>query len=88
MCHAPARLFQFKRRGYLRTGYKADIVLIRPNTPWQVTSDTILSKCGWSPMEGHTYRWKVEQTFVNGQSVYAGGKVNAQVLGQCLEFDR
>ena len=88
MCHAPARLFQIKRRGYLRTGYKADIVLIRPNTPWQVTSDTILSKCGWSPMEGHTYRWKVEQTFVNGQSVYAGGKVNAQVLGQCLEFDR
>ena len=88
MCHAPARLFQIKARGYLRPNYKADIVLIRPNTPWQVTSDTILSKCGWSPMEGHIYHWKVEQTFVNGQSVYADGKVNKQVLGQCLEFDR
>lgn len=88
MCHAPARLFQIKERGYLRTNYKADIVLIRPNTPWQVTSDIILSKCGWSPMEGHVYRWKIEQTFVNGQSVYADGKVNTQVLGQCMEFDR
>lgn len=88
MCHAPARLFQIKERGYLRPGYKADLVLVRPDTPWTVTGDNILSKCGWSPMEGHTYRWKVEQTFVNGQSVYADGVVNEQVRGQRLEFDR
>lgn len=88
MCHAPARLFQIKERGYLRPGYKADLVLVRPDTPWTVTADDILSKCGWSPMEGHTYRWKVEQTFVNGQSVYAAGLVNGQIRGQRLEFDR
>lgn len=88
MCHAPARLFQIKERGYLRPGYKADLVLVRPNSPWMVTTDNILSKCGWSPMEGHTYRWRVEQTFVNGQSVYANGEVNDQVRGQRLEFDR
>lgn len=88
MCHAPARLFQIKERGYLRPGYKADLVLVRPDVPWTVTADTILSKCGWSPMEGHSYRWRVEQTFVNGQSVYANGEVNDQVRGQWLEFDR
>lgn len=88
MCHAPARLFQIKERGYLRPGYKADLVLVRPDSPWKVTTDNILSKCGWSPMEGHTYRWRVEHTFVNGQSVYANGKVNEQVRGQRLDFDR
>lgn len=88
MCHAPARLFQMKERGYLRQGYKADLVLVRPDAPWTVTSDTILSKCGWSPMEGHTYRWRVEQTLVNGQSVFADGKVNDEVRGQRLEFER
>lgn len=88
MCHAPARLFQIKERGYLRSGYKADLVLVRPDAPWVVKADTILSKCGWSPMEGHTYSWKVEQTFVNGQQVYAGGKLCDMVRGQRLEFDR
>ncbi len=88
MCHAPARLFQIKERGYLRPGYKADLVLVRPDAPWIVKADTILSKCGWSPMEGHTYSWKVEQTFVNGQQVYAGGKLCDMVRGQRLEFDR
>lgn len=88
MCHAPARLFQIKERGYLRPGYWADVVLVRPDTSWKVTADTILSKCGWSPMEGHTYHWKVEQTFVNGQCAYVNGEVADEVRGQCLEFDR
>lgn len=88
MCHAPARLFQIKERGYLRPGYKADLVLVRPDSPWTVTPDKILSKCAWSPMEGHTYRWRVEQTFVNGRPVYADGKVNDEVRGQRLEFER
>ena len=88
MCHAPARLFQIKERGYLRPGYWADVVLVRPNASWEVTPDTILSKCGWSPMEGHTYNWKVEQTFVNGQCVYANGEIMDEVRGQSLEFDR
>lgn len=88
MCHAPARLFQIKNRGYLRPGYAADLVIIHPNLPWTVTADTILSKCGWSPMEGHTYQWKVEQTFVNGQCVYNNGHINDTVRGLPLEFDR
>lgn len=88
MCHAPARLFNIKNRGYLRSGYKADLVLVRPDSPWTVCSDNIHSKCGWSPMEGHTYCWKVERTFVNGQTVYVDGVVNEQIRGQRLEFDR
>ena len=79
---------KIKERGYLRSGYWADVVLVRPNASWVVTPDTILSKCGWSPMEGHTYQWKVEQTFVNGQCVYTNGKVMDEVRGQSLEFDR
>lgn len=88
MCHAPARLFQIKERGYLRPGYKADLVLVCPDSPWTVTTGNILSKCAWSPMEGHTYRWRVERTFVNGQQVFADGQVNDHVRGQQLEFER
>ena len=67
MCHAPARLFAIEGRGYIRPGYQADLVLVRPNSPWTVDSNTILSKCGWSPLEGHTFQWRVERTFVNGR---------------------
>ena len=66
MCHAPARLFEIKERGYLRIGYHADLVLVRPNTLWIVDKQQILSKCAWSPLEGHQFNWKVEKTFVNG----------------------
>lgn len=88
MCHAPARLFAIKERGYLRPGYKADLVLVRPQVEWTVTPDVILSKCGWSPMEGHVYHWQVERTFVNGACVYAQGQVNDDVRGCQLEFER
>ena len=54
MCHNPARLFEVRQRGFLREGYQADIVLVRPDTGWTVTKDVIQSKCGWSPMEGHS----------------------------------
>ena len=62
MCHNPARLFEVQRRGFLREGYQADLVIVRPHSGWTVTKGTILSKCGWSPMEGHMYLWRVEQT--------------------------
>lgn len=88
MCHAPARLFSIEGRGYIRPGYQADLVLVRPDCPWQVCKENILSKCGWSPMEGHTYRWKVERTFVNGHPVYAEGKVDDTCRGQALKFNR
>ena len=63
MCHNPARLFGVVRRGFIRPGYRADIVIVRPKSPWTVTRDMIESKCKWSPMEGHTFNWRVEQTF-------------------------
>lgn len=71
MCHRPASLFEVRRRGYIRPGYKADLVMVRPHSPWTVTADTIESKCGWSPMEGHTYQWQVVRTFCNGQTAYS-----------------
>lgn len=86
MCHHPARLFGVQQRGFLRKGYRADLVLVRPDAPWTVTPDSILSKCGWSPVEGHEYRWCVERTLCNGESVYANGRVNDKVLGEEITF--
>ena len=86
MCHNPAHLFGVQQRGFLRTGYRADITIVRPKSPWTVTSDCILSKCGWSPMEGHQYQWRVERTLCNGQTVYAKGQVSADVLGEAITF--
>ncbi|CDD32388.1 putative uncharacterized protein [Bacteroides sp. CAG:714] len=88
MCHAPAELYQIKHRGYIRPGYQADLVLVDPNRTWTVTPDCIESKCGWSPMEGKTFHAQVVQTFVNGTSVYAHGKVNKEHRGQALTFER
>jgi dihydroorotase len=87
MSHNPARLFGVERRGFLRPDYRADIVIVRPKSPWKVTKETILSKCGWSPMEGHEYQWKVERTLCNGQTVYANGTVNADILGEAITFN-
>jgi dihydroorotase len=86
MCHNPARLFDVRQRGFLREGYQADIVLVRPNTGWTVTKDMILSKCGWSPMEGHMFLWRVERTLCNGHTVYGQGKVDTNYIGQPVEF--
>ncbi len=88
MCHNPARLFGVEGRGFLRPGYHADITIVRPHTSWTVTSASILSKCGWSPFEGHEYQWRVERTLCNGHSVYAGGRIDDSVCGQELRFVR
>ena len=88
MCHRPARLFDVQRRGFLREGYQADIVLVRPNTGWTVTKEHIQSKCGWSPMEGHMYLWRVEQTLCNGHTVYRQGQVDTDYVGQPVLFSR
>jgi dihydroorotase len=87
MCHNPARLFGVCRRGFLRPGYRADIVLVRPGRAWTVTKECIQSKCGWSPMEGHTYLWQVERTLCNGYSVYKNGQVDAAYIGEPLCFN-
>ena len=88
MCHAPAELYQIVGRGYIRPGYKADLVLVNPDKQWVVTPECILSKCGWSPMEGQCFHAQVETTFVNGTVVYENGKVNTDHRGQALTFDR
>jgi len=87
MCHEPACLFGVEHRGFLRPGYRADLVVVRPHSPWTVTPDVIQSKCGWSPMEGHEYQWRVERTLCNGQTVYADGQVNKSVLGEEISFN-
>ena len=86
MCHNPAELFGVRGRGYLREGYQADIVLVRPNTGWTVTKDIIQSKCGWSPMENHMYLWRVERTICNGHTVYCDGVVDTNYIGQPVTF--
>lgn len=87
MCHNPARLFGVRQRGFLRPGYRADIAIVRPQSPWMVTPDVIESKCGWSPMEGHQYQWCVERTLCNGCTVYADGAVSKDVLGEEICFN-
>lgn len=88
MCHAPATLYQIERRGFIRPGYQADLVLVNPQKEWTVTNDCLLSKCGWSPMEGETFHSKVEKTFVNGHLVYTDNQVDATYRGQALTFCR
>lgn len=86
MCHNPARLFEVSQRGYLREGYQADIVLVRPGAGWMVTKDVILSRCGWSPMENHMYLWRVDRTICNGHTVYQQGRVDTSYIGQPVYF--
>lgn len=87
MCHAPAGLFAVEKRGYIREGYQADLVIVNPESPWTVTPEQILSKCGWSPLEGQSFRSRVEKTFVNGDLVYSDGSIDETVLGQALKFN-
>ncbi len=87
MCHQPALLFGVHKRGFLRPGFRADIVIVRPHHPWIVKKEIIESKCGWSPVEGHEYQWSVERTLCNGNTVYADGHVYTEVLGEEIVFN-
>lgn len=86
MCHAPARLFGVRDRGFLRPGCWADIVIVSPRGPWTVTPELIESRCGWSPMEGHRYWWRVERTLCNGRTVYDGRTVDDASRGMEVTF--
>ena len=84
MCHNPARLFHIDRRGFIREGMKADLVFVR-RQPWTLSADDIVSRCGWSPLEGRTFQWQVQQTYCNGRLIYdqgafAEGNNHAQAL--------
>ena len=86
MCHAPADLFRIEKRGYIREGYFADLVLIDPKKSWVVSPENILYKCGWSPFDGVEFSHKVDTTFVNGKMVFANNHVQGKA-GQRITFE-
>ncbi len=86
MCHAPADLFRVEKRGYIREGYFADLVLIDPNRSWTVSPENILYKCGWSPFEGTEFSHKVVSTFVNGKEVYKNNEVINTIHSARISF--
>lgn len=88
MCHNPAILFQIEKRGFIREGYKADLVLVDLNAPWSVQPGNILYKCGWSPFEGTTFKSRVTHTFVNGNLVYKNFNFTPFIQAERLTFDR
>ncbi|AIM59865.1 dihydroorotase [Cellulophaga geojensis KL-A] len=88
MCHNPAILFQIEKRGYIKEGYFADLVIVDTNSPWQVSKSNILYKCGWSPFEDYTFKSKISHTFVNGHLAYENGVVSEQKNAHRLTFNR
>jgi len=88
IAHNPAILFQIKDRGFIRAGYKADVVIVNPIAPWTVNKENIAYKCGWSPFEGVTFKSRVTHTFVNGILVYENGKYPNQSVPERLTFNR
>jgi dihydroorotase len=85
MAHAPAILFHIEKRGFIREGYFADLVVVDKKQT-TVTRDALLYKCGWSPFEGTTFSYTIDKTFVNGNLVYSNGKISSSVFGQRMLF--
>ncbi|MFT6865517.1 MAG: dihydroorotase [Cyclobacteriaceae bacterium] len=88
MCHAPAKCFDVKERGYIREGYHADLVLVNLQNPWTVSTANILAKCKWSPFDGQTFQSKVESVFVSGHLAYHQDQFDESIKGKRLGFDR
>ncbi|AXG73461.1 dihydroorotase [Flavobacterium arcticum] len=88
MAHNPAKIFKIEKRGFIKEGYYADLVLINPGLPWNVKKENILYKCGWSPFEGTNFKSRITHTFVNGQLVYNNFKVKDIHCGERLLFNR
>ena len=88
MCHNPAIMFDIDKRGFIKEGYHADIVLVDLESPWVVSKHNIIAKCGWSPFEGHQFKSTVTHTIVSGHLVYVEGKFDESRKGQRLLFDR
>ena len=88
MSHNPAKIFKIEKRGYIKEGYFADLVLIDANKPWTVSKENILYKCGWSPFEGTKFSSTITHTFVNGNLMYENGVFNENIKGKRLVFNR
>jgi len=88
MAHNVAICFQIEKRGFIREGYWADLVLVDLNSKWQVSKDNILYKCGWSPFEGTTFQSKITHTIVSGNVAYSNNKLNEGIPGKRLTFTR
>jgi len=86
--HAPARLFDIKERGFIREGYWADLVILRLNAPHKASDDAVVSKCGWTPFNGHTFQSKVVTTIVSGKPAFHQGELNPDVRGMRVAFER
>jgi len=88
MAHNPAKIFKIEKRGFIKEGYYADLVIVDSGLPWSVKKENILYKCGWSPFEGFTFKSRITHTFVNGELVYNNFKVKDIQVGKRLQFDR
>lgn len=88
MAHAPATCFKIRQRGFIREGYFADLVLVDPKAQTPVSRDSLLSKCGWSPFEGLTFSHAISLTLVNGNIAYEKQRVNTELRGAHLTFNR
>ncbi|MCK5637630.1 MAG: amidohydrolase family protein, partial [Flavobacteriaceae bacterium] len=88
MCHNPAILFKIEKRGFVKKGFFADLVLVDPNKSQVVTKENILYKCGWSPFEGTEFGTTITHTFVNGNLIYNQGVFNDNIKGKRLKFNR
>ncbi|MBU2060257.1 dihydroorotase [Flavobacterium frigidarium] len=88
MCHNPAKIFKIEKRGFIKEGYFADLVIVNSGLPWSVKKENIFAKCGWSPFEGFTFKSRITHTFVNGKLVYNLFKVKDIRAGKRLSFDR
>jgi len=88
MCHNPAILFEIEKRGFVKEGYYADLVLVDPKRKWTVNKNNILYKCGWSPFEGTTFNNSITHTFVNGNLIYNKGVFNEDIKGKRITFNR
>jgi dihydroorotase len=88
MAHQVARLFKIKNRGFIDVGFQADLILVNPNAPSTVTKESLIYKCGWSPMLGQTFQHQIETTWVNGIKVWNQGQLMGANPGMRMEFDR
>ncbi len=87
MAHNPAKLFHIEKRGFIRPGYYADLTLVDPNGNWQVKEGRYYTKCGWTPMDERTFKWRVRRTIVNGLTAYSDGVVVDGIRGKELRFN-